>query len=80
MTFVQVGPAEHDEDLPAAIRAAVETDADRIVDLHVWQLGPGHHGAIVSVKSAAPQPVAFYREKLAGLRELSHVTVEVSGA
>jgi cation diffusion facilitator family transporter len=69
-----------DEDLPDEIRAAIETDADRIVDLHVWQLGPGHHGAIVSVKSRAPKSVAFYREKLAGIHDLSHVTVEVEAA
>lgn len=63
-----------------AIRAAVEVDGDRLRDLHVWQLGPGHMGAILSVASADPQPVAHYRARLAGIDRLSHVTIEVDRA
>ena len=66
-----------DQDLPDEIRSAIATETDQIVDLHVWQLGPGHHGAIVSILSTAPQPVADYRRRLADLTELSHVTSEV---
>ena len=66
-----------EEELPAEIRAAVETDKDHITDLHVWQLGPGHHGAIVAIASQQPMPPSHYREKLAHLNELSHVTIEV---
>mgnify|MGYP001056066145 CR=1 FL=1 len=65
------------EELPQEIRAAVETDQDRITDLHVWQLGPGHHGAIVAIVSDAPRSPSVYRKKLAHLPELSHVTIEV---
>ncbi len=65
------------EDLPDEIRQALETDADRITDLHVWQLGPGHHGAIVSLASASPQAPSHYRAKLAHIHDLSHLTVEV---
>ncbi|WP_331374643.1 CDF family Co(II)/Ni(II) efflux transporter DmeF [Sinorhizobium chiapasense] len=65
------------EDLPDEIRAAIEKDGDRITDLHVWQLGPGHHGAIVSLLTENPQSPSLYRDKLAHLHELSHVTVEV---
>ncbi|MFT0861953.1 CDF family Co(II)/Ni(II) efflux transporter DmeF [Ancylobacter sp. G4_0304] len=65
------------EDLPDEIRAAVEVDGDEITDLHVWQLGPGHHGAIVALRSATPRPPAHYRAKLAHIGDLSHVTVEV---
>lgn len=65
------------EDLPEEIRAAVETHKDRITDLHIWQLGPGHHGAIVAIESDAPMSPSGYREKLAHLHELSHVTIEV---
>jgi len=66
-----------DEDLPAEIREVIEADGDRVTDLHVWQLGPGHHGAIVSISSASPREPAAYREKLSRIRELSHLTVEV---
>ena len=69
-----------DESLPEEIREAIETDDDRITDLHIWQLGPGHHGAIVSILAAQPQELAAYRAKLAHLHELSHVTIEVEQA
>ena len=68
------------EDLPDEIREAIENDGDRITDLHVWQLGPGHHGAIVAIRSPSPQPPAFYRERLAHIHDLSHVTIEVEAA
>lgn len=65
------------EALPSEVRAAIESEHDEIVDLHVWQLGPGHHGAIISILSSDPKPVATYREQLADLHELAHVTIEV---
>lgn len=66
-----------DEPLPNEIRKIIEAEGADIADLHVWQLGPGHHGAIVSLISNAPKPPSHYREKLARLTALSHVTVEV---
>ena len=66
-----------DEDLPEEIRSAIEVEGDVIIDLHVWQLGPGHHGAIVSVVSDNPKAPSLYRAKLAHIHDLSHVTVEV---
>lgn len=69
-----------DEDLPEEIREAIETDNDHITDLHVWQLGPGHRGAIVSIRSSHPQETAAYRRKLAHIHDLSHLTVEVEKA
>ncbi|PTM94259.1 CDF family Co(II)/Ni(II) efflux transporter DmeF [Mycoplana dimorpha] len=69
-----------DEELPDEIRCVIEGDGDRITDLHVWQLGPGHRGAIVAIRSAAPQDPSCYRKKLAHLHSLSHVTIEVEKA
>lgn len=68
-----------DEDLPDEIRAAVETDADKVTDLHVWQLGPGQHAAIVVIQSASPLHLADYRAKLAHIQDLSHMTIEIEG-
>jgi cation diffusion facilitator family transporter len=68
------------ETLPDEIRDAIEGDGDRITDLHVWQVGPGHHAAIVAVLTPEPRDTAFYKERLASLGELSHVTVEVTRA
>ncbi|HWL56618.1 MAG TPA: CDF family Co(II)/Ni(II) efflux transporter DmeF [Paracoccus sp. (in: a-proteobacteria)] len=69
-----------DEDLPDEIRAAIETGTDQVTDLHVWQLGPGHHGAILAIRSREPLEPAAYRAKLAHIHDLSHLTVEVERA
>jgi len=66
------------EDLPDEIREAIETGEDRITDLHVWQVGPGHHAAIVAVATPVSRDPSFYKARLAAIHELSHVTVEVT--
>ncbi len=53
------------------------SNGDRIADLHLWRVGPGHHAAVVSLVSHAPQPPAFYKSRLADIAGLSHVTIEV---
>ena len=65
------------EDLPDEIEAIIAKEGGEIVDLHVWQLGPGHHGAIVSIVTDHPRAPSHYRDKLAAIHDLSHVTVEV---
>lgn len=69
--------AAPDAELAASIRDRLERDDDRIADLHVWRVGPGHHAAIVSLVSDSPRPVDDYKMRLADLTRLSHVTVEV---
>ncbi|URK88240.1 CDF family Co(II)/Ni(II) efflux transporter DmeF [Rhizobium sp. RCAM05350] len=65
-------------DLQSEIRQRIETPQETITDLHVWQVGPGHNAAIVAIATANPHPPAFYKEKLAKLSGLSHLTVEVT--
>jgi len=65
------------EELPDEIREALQGEGDRITDLHVWQVGPGHHAAIISVVTTAPKAPTAYKDRLSHLHELSHVTVEV---
>lgn len=50
---------------------------DRVSDLHVWRVGPGHCAAVVSVVADQPEPPASYKARLAGVNGLSHITVEV---
>jgi cation diffusion facilitator family transporter len=59
------------------VRIAIESEGDRVTDLHLWRLGPGHLGAIVSVATAGTREAAHYRQRLAQFADLSHVTVEV---
>jgi cation diffusion facilitator family transporter len=66
-----------DKNLEAVIRDRLETRGDRIIDLHLWQVGPGHRAAVISVLSDDPLPSATYKRRLGGLRGLSHVTIEV---
>jgi cation diffusion facilitator family transporter len=63
--------------LVAEIRKRLERGHDRVTDLHLWRLGPGHSGLIVTIISDRPQPPEVYKEQLAGIGGLSHVTVEV---
>lgn len=69
--------AAPDAALADAIRTRLERGHDSIADLHVWRLGPGHHGAIVSLVVDHPQPVETYKARLSDIAGLSHVTVEV---
>jgi cation diffusion facilitator family transporter len=66
-----------DKNLEAVIRDRLETKGDKVTDLHLWQVGPGHRAAVISVVSDNPLPPATYKRRLGGLRGLSHVTVEV---
>jgi cation diffusion facilitator family transporter len=66
-----------DRRLAGVIRKRLETDGDRVSDLHLWRLGPGHAGVIVSVVSDRPQSPAVYKARLEDIAGLSHITVEV---
>ncbi len=63
--------------LAAGVRERLERDGDRVADLHLWRVGPGHAAAIVSIVSDRPEAPARYKARLADLRGLSHVTIEV---
>jgi cation diffusion facilitator family transporter len=67
-----------DPKLPAAIRTAIEQDGDRITDLHVWRVGPGHSAALLSVLTDADRAPALYKQRLNRLGGLCHVTIEVN--
>ncbi len=66
------------ESVTAAVRGAIEAEAgNRIADLHVWRVGPGHLAAMVTVVTHADRAPAHYRRLLAAVPGLSHVTIEV---
>jgi cation diffusion facilitator family transporter len=66
-----------DRHLAGSIRKRLEIDGDRVSDLHLWRLGPGHVGLIAAVVADRPQAPAVYKHRLDGIAGLSHVTVEV---
>ncbi|MEP7067976.1 MAG: CDF family Co(II)/Ni(II) efflux transporter DmeF [Usitatibacter sp.] len=70
---------EMEEPLVRVIREAIEVDGDaEIADLHVWRVGRESHAAVLTVVAHAPLPPAAYRERLAGIPSLMHVSVEVN--
>jgi cation diffusion facilitator family transporter len=66
-----------DRGMAERMRAVIETDGDRLTDFHLWRLGPGHLGAIVSVATQQPRGADYYQSLLKRFRSLSHVTVQV---
>lgn len=68
-----------DARLVKTVRDKLEVGSDRVSDLHVWRVGPGHLAVIAAVVSDDPQPPEAYKARLAGISALSHVTIEVHG-
>lgn len=69
-----------DSVLEGRIRQQIEAQGDRVVDLHLWRLGPGHLGTIVSIISSGTRDAVFYKRELARFGHLSHITIEVLAA
>jgi cation diffusion facilitator family transporter len=66
-----------DRGMADRMRETVETDGDRLTDLHLWRLGPGHLGAILCVATQRQRGPEYYQALLRRFRALSHVTVQV---
>src|SRR5262249_21145870 len=67
-----------DRGIASDMRRAVEAEGDRLNDLHLWQLGPGHLAAIVWVAPRSDRGAPFYHALLRRFHAAPHVTVEVS--
>lgn len=66
-----------DQRMQGQIRKTIEDTGDQLVDLHLWRLGPGHLGVVLSILSDKARTPDYFRSKLSAFRALSHVTVEV---
>ena len=70
--------ATEDPAITQRIRDLIEADGDaKLADLHVWQVGAQAWSAALAVVADAPLPAADYRQRLAAVQQLKHVTVEV---
>jgi Co/Zn/Cd efflux system component len=70
---------EMDAPVVARIRAAIQSDGDaQIADLHVWRVGRAAYAAVITVVADAPLTPAVYRERVASIQTLAHVSVEVN--
>ena len=68
-----------DQRMAENMRQAIEDGGDKVVDLHVWRVGPGHMSAVVSVATnESRRSSRFYHTVLGRFKTLSHITVEVN--
>ena len=68
-----------DESTQAAIRRAIEGEADNMIaDLHVWHVGPRHYAVSVSVVTHQTRTPEHYKRLLEDIPRLAHVVVEVN--
>jgi cation diffusion facilitator family transporter len=65
--------------LAAEITTRLQAEGERVLDLHLWRLGPGHFAAVAVVAGVANSTTQGLRARLSGLAALSHVTVELRG-
>ncbi|MBO9436692.1 hypothetical protein J7394_20980 [Ruegeria sp. R13_0] len=57
---------------------SIESDTDKINDLHIWQVGPGYYSAVISVASTDPRSPGEYKSLLGGIDLVARTTVEVN--
>jgi cation diffusion facilitator family transporter len=71
--------AVDDPAMASDIRATVEHELHgKVFDLHLWRLGPGHHGLIVSFAGEAADGERLKTLLTRRYPSLSHVTVELT--
>ena len=66
-----------DAELVRSVRECLERGSDRVADLHLWRVGPGHNAVVATIVSHEPRAPNFYKSRLTSLPGLSHVTIEV---
>jgi len=63
----------------SAVRHAIEANADnQITDIHLWQVGSNQLSLIISIKTHDPKPPAHYKNLIAEIMDIQHVTIEVN--
>jgi cation diffusion facilitator family transporter len=70
---------EMDAPVVGRIREKIQSDGDaQIADLHVWRVGRASYAAVISVVADDPLTPGAYRERVAAIPSLVHVSVEVN--
>ncbi|MDP2170077.1 MAG: CDF family Co(II)/Ni(II) efflux transporter DmeF [Rhodocyclaceae bacterium] len=71
--------AEEHGHVAEEIRRTIEAEADHeIADLHVWRIGPASRACILSLVTHEPLAIEQYRQRLAGIHGLDHLTIEIN--
>lgn len=70
-----------DDHVAEEVQELVEGPGDaKLVDLHVWRIGPDAHAGIVQVVAAPSLDAAAIRKRLTPVHEIAHLTVELRHA
>jgi cation diffusion facilitator family transporter len=73
--LIDLDPSKkHREKVMAALEGVAGT---RVMDLHLWRVGPRQLVCMVSVASAAPRPLAEYKQAVMKAAPVDHLTVEI---
>ena len=66
------------DEITTMITTSIESQDDaRIVDLHVWAVGPDIYSATVSIVTHHPKPPNHYKALIPGNLGIVHTTIEV---
>jgi len=70
---------------PEPIRRAIQQGLEAlpgvtVVDLHLWQIGPGRYCLALTLTAREPRPPSFYAQSLPANCGLMHTTIEVHQA
>jgi cation diffusion facilitator family transporter len=66
------------EDMTKRIHDAIEFNGDhRIVDLHLWIVGPGIYASVLSIVSRSPAEPSYFKSLLPDSLPIQHLSIEV---
>jgi len=70
---------EMDSPIIKKISEIIESDGDsKISDLHFWRVAQNKYACILSIVAKNPCSIITYKNKLKGIDELVHITVEIN--
>ncbi|MCH1600472.1 MAG: CDF family Co(II)/Ni(II) efflux transporter DmeF [Pseudomonadales bacterium] len=66
------------QDITQRIHEAIEFNGDhRIVDLHLWTVGPGIYASVLSIVSRSPAEPRYFKSLLPENLPIQHISIEV---
>ena len=69
---------EGPETIRDAVRGRIEGEDDnRVVDLHVWAIGPNIYSVIISLVTHHPKPIDHYKRLIPPGLGIMHTVIEV---
>ena len=69
---------EMQPDIIKEIRDIMESDNDtKISDIHIWRVAEEKYACILALVAKNPLPLDVYKQRLADVHELAHITIEI---